>query len=77
MRWVSAHANRCRYAEIYAVADALRVGVDQGRIEGLGREGYPGWSADEQATLKFAFQMTVDSDSVTDEEFCWTGEALR
>lgn len=69
MRWVSAHANRCAYAEAYAVADARRAGVDDARLSALGGNGYPGWSASERAALEFARKMTVDSDSVTDEEF--------
>ena len=69
MRWVAAHANRCGYAKACATADARRAGLDPSRIEGLGREGYPGWSSDERAALAFAHKMTVASDSVTDAEF--------
>jgi len=69
MRWVSARANRCGYAEAYAVADALRAGLDAGRIGALAQEGYPGWSNEERAALEFAHKMSVDSDSVTDDEF--------
>ncbi len=69
MRWVAAHANRCAYAEAYAIADARRAGVDAAKIDALGREGYPGWSEAERAALDFARKMTVESDSVTDAEF--------
>ncbi len=69
MRWVSAHLNRCTYAEVYAAADAVRAGVDVARIRALGEENYPGWSAAERAALTFAEKMTVNSDSVTDDEF--------
>ena len=69
MRWISAYANRCGYAEAYAAADALRARIDEARIRALGREGYPGWSSDERAALEFARKMSVDSDSVTDDEF--------
>ena len=69
MRWVAAHANRCAYAEAYAAADARRAGLDDARLDALGREGYPGWSDAERAALNFARKMTVDSDSVTDDEF--------
>ncbi len=44
MRWVAAHADRCAYAEAYAAADARRAGLDDAKIDALGREGYPGWS---------------------------------
>ncbi|MEI8019765.1 MAG: hypothetical protein WCH39_16290, partial [Schlesneria sp.] len=69
MRWISAHANRCDYAEAYAAADARRAGVDDVHITALGRDGYPGWSNDDRAALEFARKMSVDSDSVTDDEF--------
>ncbi len=69
MRWVSAHANHCAYAEAYAVFDARNAGVDQAKIDGLVKSGYPGWSKPEQAALEFARKMSVDSDAVTDAEF--------
>lgn len=69
MRWVSAHANHCGYAEAYAAADARRAGVDSALINALGQSGFPGWSREEQAALKFAWDMTVNSDSVSDESF--------
>lgn len=69
MRWVAARANQCDYAESYALADAIRAGLDESKISGLLREGYPGWSEAETAALEFARKMTVDSDSVTDAEF--------
>ena len=69
MRWVAAHANRCAYAEAYALADARREGVTEERIAGLAKNGYPGWTTAEQAALNFARKMTLDSDGVTDDEF--------
>ena len=54
MRWVAAHANRCAYAEAYAAADARRAGLDDARLDALGREGFPGWSDAERAALNFA-----------------------
>jgi alkylhydroperoxidase family enzyme len=69
MRFVSAHANRCSYAQADAAADALRAGVEPGQIESLGRDDFPGWSAKDRDALAFARKMTVDSDAVTDEEF--------
>jgi Carboxymuconolactone decarboxylase family len=35
MRWVIAHANRCRYGEAYALADLERAGADAGTIKAL------------------------------------------
>jgi alkylhydroperoxidase family enzyme len=69
MRCISAHANRCGYAEAYAAADARRAGVDEDHLSALGRDGYPGWSVDDRSALEFARKMSVDSDSVTDDEF--------
>lgn len=69
MRWVAAHANRCAYAEAYAAADARRAGLDDARLDTLGREGFPGWPDAERAALRFARTMTLDSDSVTDDAF--------
>jgi alkylhydroperoxidase family enzyme len=69
MRWVAAHANRCAYAQAYAAADARRAGVNEAKIDALGREGYPGWSESDRAALEFARKMTVESDAVSDAEF--------
>ncbi len=69
MRWIAAHANQSSYGEAYAAADARRAGLDDARIDALGLEGYPGWSAADRSALDFARKMTVDSDSVTDDEF--------
>ncbi len=69
MRWVAAHANQCAYSEAIAAADAVRAGATKNRIDGLKSADYQAWSKDEQAALAFARKMSVDSDSVTDEEF--------
>ena len=69
MRWIAAHADRCAYAEAYALADARRAGLDEAKIVALRVEGHPGWSEPERAALDFARKMTLDSDSVTDAEF--------
>ncbi|MBS0201362.1 MAG: hypothetical protein JSS49_00575 [Planctomycetes bacterium] len=69
MRWVAARANRCEYAQAYAVADALRAGIEPARSESLRSGDFHGWSKGERAALQFALKMTIDSDSVTDEEF--------
>jgi hypothetical protein len=36
LRWVAAHANRCRYSETYAAADLRRAGEDEDSIRKLG-----------------------------------------
>lgn len=69
MRWISAHANQCSYAEADAAADGRRAGLSDALIAGLGKPGYPDWTPVERTALEFARKMTVDSDSVTDAEF--------
>ena len=69
MRWVAAHANHCAYAEAYADFDARRAGLDAAALEGLHRGDRAAFTPPERAALEFARKMTVDSDSVTDEEF--------
>lgn len=69
MRWVAADANGCDYARKQALADARRAGVGDARLEGLAKEGYAGWSGPEQQALRFARDMTLTSDRVTDEQF--------
>ena len=69
MRWVAAHANHCAYSEAYAVADGRRAGLDDEAIEALRRGDFSSKSPAEKAALEFARKMTVNSASVTDEEF--------
>ena len=69
MRWISAHANQCSYAEAVAAADGRRAGLSEALLTGLGKAGYPDWTPVERTALEFARKMTVDSDSVTDPEF--------
>lgn len=69
MRCVAAQANRCEYSRAYAEADAVRAGVDAAQLESLRAGDFKKWSDAEQAALKFAHVMSVDSDSVTDEHF--------
>jgi hypothetical protein len=67
MRWVAAHANRCRYSEAYAAADLRRAGVDEGRLRELAGD-FPGLPADTRAALAFAQKLTQAPDTITDEE---------
>jgi alkylhydroperoxidase family enzyme len=69
MRWVAAHANRCAYSEEYAVADGRRAGLDNEAIEALRRGDLSQRSPAEKSALEFARKMTVNSASVTDDEF--------
>ena len=68
MRWVAAHANHCAYTEAYALADARRAGSTTPRSRHCAAAISKKSSA-EKAALEFARKMTVDSSSVTDDEF--------
>lgn len=69
MRYVAAQANGCKYAQATAEADARRAGVTDSKWASLSTTERSGWSASERAALEFAQDMTLDSDSVTDEQF--------
>lgn len=69
MRSVAAQANQCAYSYATSGMDAIQAGLGAERALGLRSGKYEGWSKDEQAALAFAHKMSVDSDSVTDEEF--------
>jgi alkylhydroperoxidase family enzyme len=69
MRWVTAHANHCAYAEAYALADARRAGLGEDAIEALRRGDCSGLPQGEKAALEFARKMTAASATVSDDEF--------
>ncbi len=69
MRYVAAEANGSKYAQATAAADARRAGVSADKWAALSTSQRSGWSSAEKAALKFAYDMTVDSDGVTDEQF--------
>jgi alkylhydroperoxidase family enzyme len=67
MRWTAAHANRCAYAEAYALADLQRAGATPAEVAALTgkREAMP---EAERAALAFADKLTRAASTVTDEE---------
>jgi hypothetical protein len=67
VRWTAAHADRCAYAEAYALADLRRAGVDEDGIRAL-TEDQDSLPADEQAALSFARKLTLAASTVTDAE---------
>lgn len=69
MRWVAADSNRCAYTLAQSAADARRAGVDAAKLASLQSGSFQGWSDSQRDALVFARKMTVDSDSVTDDEF--------
>ncbi len=69
MRYVAAQANGSKYAQATAEADARRAGVSADKLSSLNTPEHQAWSPAERAALKFAFDMSVNSDGVTDEQF--------
>jgi alkylhydroperoxidase family enzyme len=69
MRWVTAHANHCTYAEAYALADARRAGFGDAAIEALRRCDWSELPHGDKAALEFARKLTVASSTVSDDEF--------
>jgi alkylhydroperoxidase family enzyme len=67
LRWVAAHANRCAWAEACATGDLRRAGVPEAEIRALAGD-LDGLPAPERAALRFARQLTVAADEVTDDE---------
>lgn len=66
LRWVVADANRCDYSKAYAISDLRRAGLAEAEIASLD-EGAEGGSDAERLTLRFARQMTLKADEVTDD----------
>jgi hypothetical protein len=69
MRWVTAHANHCAYAQAYALADARRAGLGDAAIEARRRGDWSALAHRDKAALEFARKMTVASSTVSDDEF--------
>ena len=69
MRWVAANANQCTYSKDQAIVDARAAGTSEAAISGLIDGSLKDWNDAECTALKFALDMTVDSDSVSDEQF--------
>jgi len=69
MRWVAGNANRCACSQAQALSDAKAAGVSDALLSALTDGTWSGWNEADQQALKFARDMTVDSDSVSDEQF--------
>jgi alkylhydroperoxidase family enzyme len=67
VRWMAAHMNRCAYSEAYAAADLRRAGVSEHDIRALAGE-LAKLPEAERAALVFARKLTLDAESVTDDE---------
>jgi alkylhydroperoxidase family enzyme len=67
IRWVTAHANRCSYAEAIAAADLRRAGLPDAELRKLAGD-FAGLPGGEREVLAFARQLTVAADRVRDED---------
>lgn len=68
MRWVVAHANRCRYSQEYAIADLRRAGADEDVIRNL-IGSRRDWPESDRDPLEFAHLLTVAAPTISDEFF--------
>ncbi|MFO0426604.1 MAG: hypothetical protein ACK526_08560 [Planctomyces sp.] len=69
MRWTAAFANQSTYGMAEAKMDALAAGVTNAQMMSLKNGDHQEWSDAERLALRFAHEMSVDSDSVTDQLF--------
>ncbi len=67
LRWVAAHANRCRYSEACAAADLRRAGMDEAGIQALAGD-LAILPPRTRTALQFAHRLSRDGRSVTDAE---------
>jgi alkylhydroperoxidase family enzyme len=67
VRWTAAHANRCAYTEVVALADLEHAGAFAAEQAAL-IDGDPDAPEAEKAALIFARKMTLAADTVTDDE---------
>jgi alkylhydroperoxidase family enzyme len=67
MRWTAAHANRCAYAEAYALADLQGAGATPAEVAAFTANRQAAPDA-ERAALAFADKLTRAASTVTDEE---------
>ena len=66
MRWIVADANRCDYSKAYAAHDLRSSGLSDPEIAALDRLS-PDAPESERAALRFAREMTLRADKVTDD----------
>lgn len=67
LRWVASHADRCPYGQACAAADLRDAGAGEDTIRALAGN-FDGLPNDERAALRFARQLTLAGDRVTDDE---------
>lgn len=67
VRWMAAHANGCRYSEVYAAADLRRAGASETDMARLAGD-LATVPAKTRAALQLAHRLSCDGSSVTDAE---------
>jgi alkylhydroperoxidase family enzyme len=67
MRWVAAHANRCDYSQMQALADLRRAGASDTEVHQL-QGGSATWEAKDRAALSFADTLTRSAFQVSDAD---------
>jgi alkylhydroperoxidase family enzyme len=68
MRWIVARANRCEYAQAYALADLQRAGLDRAGLSILTADPAR-WPEEDREPLEFARFLTVAAPTIPDELF--------
>ncbi len=69
MRWVTAHANHCDYAEAMALGDGMLSGFTKQQVAGLKDGSFSGWTDSDREALQFSLAMAVDSAGFPDAKF--------
>jgi alkylhydroperoxidase family enzyme len=66
-RWTVAHANRCAYGAASAEADLRRAGLQDADVAALA-DGIETAPDEERLALAFARRLTIEADTITDDE---------
>ncbi len=73
MRWVIADANGCEYSRRVAQSDLVSIGPNTTLLKGLITHDWSAWPEPERSALQFAKQMSLSSNSISDESFASLG----
>jgi alkylhydroperoxidase family enzyme len=69
MRYIAARELGCEYGIASSLADLRRASVSEQLLVALDDPQYPGWSDGQRQALVFAKDMTVNSDTISDQQF--------
>lgn len=67
LRWVAAEANRCAYSQQYAESDLMTAGMTRAEVDQW-KSGLDSLKGKEQQSVRFAHDLTLEADTITDEE---------